>query len=319
MELWGQEGQEILSGLRIGLVGCGGVGSMLATHLPRLGIGGLVLVDFDRLKPANANRADGATDEDIEARRLKTDVAKREAKKAATAPNFEVTLVDGSVVEEDPVYAAVPDLLDCDIILCAVDAARPRKVLDHLASAHCIPVINGGSRLHVDTDGGLAPAAKIETSITGPGFPCFRCQRVWTSEDVEYERDDPRFRGDRTYVDGGVNPDQQPRSASVIGINSIVAGIIQQRLQGLALAISTRVVGIHRLNPGDLSAEWMGMELLFSCPDDCGRAPIAAGDGHRLPLGTDWAMRYERDDIPDPDTVTITPNEAEDLLSSDPE
>lgn len=129
--------------------------------------------------------------------RPKIEVAERVAHDAATAPEFDTTTVDGSVLDDDPEYSAVPDLLDCDLILTAVDAARPRKVLDHLATAHCIPVIDGGSRLHADDDGELQPEAKVEVAVTGPGWPCFKCQRVWRPEDVEYERDNPRFRGER--------------------------------------------------------------------------------------------------------------------------
>lgn len=97
----GAGGQQILAGLRIGLVGCGGAGSILSEHLPRSGIGELVLVDFDRLEPANRNRAQGATCMDGRQRRLKTDVAERVVHEAATAPDFDPTVVDGSPVEAE--------------------------------------------------------------------------------------------------------------------------------------------------------------------------------------------------------------------------
>lgn len=314
VQLWGEEGQRILAGLRIGLVGCGGVGSLLATQLPRLGVGGLVLVDFDRLEEANANRAVGATVMDVRQSRLKTHVAQREAHRAATVSDFETTVVDGSVVEEDPGYAAVPSLLDCDVILAAVDAARPRKVLDHLATAHGIPTLSGGSRLHVNEDGTLRREAKIQTSVTGPGFACFRCQRVWRAEDVEEELENPRFRGEQRYVQGGVDPGDLPRSPSVIGINSIVAGLLQHRLTALVLRMGARVVGTHRLHMQDLDVRWPYGSTGHCVVESCGRPPVAAGDRHRLPIGTDLSMRHARDDIPMPDTLTIDRSRAQDIL-----
>jgi hypothetical protein len=299
LQLWGSDGQELLADLTVGVVGCGGVGSILAEHLARLGVGHLVFVDFDRLERANANRAQGATPEDIKQNRLKTHVAKRVAEQAATAPEFEATIVDGSPVEQDPEYAAVPKLLDCDIIVSAVDAARPRKVLDHVASAHCIPVIDGGSRLHVD-DGMLRPDAKIEIAATGPGWPCFECQRVWNSDGVYEEREDPRFRGDRAYVDEEEVADEDDRDPSVIGINAIAAGMMQRRFKAITLGIASRLVGTVRVSPLDLYTQWM--HTADCRGEECNRAPIGAGDRHSLPTGTDWAMRTERSDIDMPET-----------------
>lgn len=314
IQLWGEQGQRILAGLRVGLVGCGGVGSILASQLPRLGVGELVLVDFDRLERANANRSAGASRMDVRQARLKTYVAQREAHRAAIQPGFETTVVDGSVVEDDPTYAAVPALLDCDLVIAAVDAARPRKVLDHLGTLHCIPVLSGGSRLHANEDGLLREEAKIQTSITGPGFSCFGCQRVWKREHVEREREHPRYRGERGYVEGGVDPSETPRSPSVIGINSIVAGLLQHRLTALTLGIAGRVVGTHRLKPRDLEVRWFA--TTGRCEEHCERPPLAAGDRYRLPLGTDWTMRYEREDIPIPETVTIHPSRAAEILKT---
>lgn len=301
IQAWGDHGQQVLAGLRVGLVGCGGVGSILAEHLARLGIGELVLVDFDRLEPANRNRAQGATRMDVRQRRLKTRVAERVAHMAATAPDFDTTVIDGSPVESDPEYTAIPALLDCDVIVEAVDSARPRMVLDHVASAHCIPVVSGGSRLHVDAEGMLGHEAKVEVNVTGPGWPCFECQRTWRPEDVEEERDDPRFRGDRGYIDGGIDPDEEPRSPSVIGINALAAGFVQRRLQAIVQGVGLRVVPPTRLNLRDITVDPTSM---IACRDGCDRAPVAAGDGHHLPLGTDWSMRYERDDIPMPEVMT---------------
>lgn len=314
IQLWGTRGQKLLARLHVGLVGCGGVGSILAAHLPRLGVERLTFVDFDRLEPANANRASGATHIDIHQRRLKTRVAQREAHKAATHPDFESRVVDGSVVESAQEWTAIPELLDCDIIIAAVDAARPRKVLDHIATAHCIPVLNGGSRLHARDDGTLREEAKIETSVTGPGFPCFECQRVWSRDQVEFERDNPRFRGERGYVEGGVDPDEEPRSPAVIGVNDTVAGLLQLRLQALVLGVATRVVGTHRLKPSDLSVTWHS--TVDNCGDGCRHAPLAAGDRHELPAGTDWSMRYSRSDIPMPETETIDAGRAAEILAN---
>jgi len=46
----------ILKGRKIGIAGCGGLGSNLALNLARMGADTFVLVDFDKIEPSNLNR-----------------------------------------------------------------------------------------------------------------------------------------------------------------------------------------------------------------------------------------------------------------------
>lgn len=311
IQLWQADGQAVLGELTVGLVGCGGVGSILAEHLARLGVGELVFVDFDCLERANFNRAQGALRIEVEQERLKTRVAERVAHQSATAESFATRVVDGSVVENDPEYMAVPDLLDCDVILSGVDAARPRQVLGVLARAHCIPVIDGGSRLHANEVGILEPEAKVETAVAGPGWPCFECQRVWRQQDIDWEGDHPEFRGERGYINGGVDPDEEARDPSVIGVNALVAGLMQRRLLGVVLGVVDHVEPTLRLRLQDVTTNW---STEWGCSPDCDAPAIGVGDREQLPTGTDWAMRYERDDIAMPETKA---QDASDLVDDD--
>lgn len=47
---------ELFSGVRIGIAGCGGIGSNAASMLVRSGALQLVIADFDRIEPGNLNR-----------------------------------------------------------------------------------------------------------------------------------------------------------------------------------------------------------------------------------------------------------------------
>lgn len=270
IQLWGEADQATHADLRVGIVGCGGVGSILSEHLARLGVGELVFVDFDRLEEANFNRAQGARHIDVRQERLKTEVAERVARRSATTKDFQTYIVDGSVVDDDPEYAAIPALLDCDVILSGVDAARPRQVLGAVARAHCIPVIDGGSLLHADNEGVLEQEAKVETTVAGPGWPCFSCQRVWTQKDVDYEAENPEFRGKRGYVPNGVDPeedDDAAREPAVIGVNAMVAGLMQRRLLAIVLGSADGVEGTLRLQIRDVEANCAEEA---TCPT-CGR------------------------------------------------
>ncbi len=48
--------QEHLSHKTVGIAGCGGLGSNCAVALARIGIGKLILIDFDRVEASNLNR-----------------------------------------------------------------------------------------------------------------------------------------------------------------------------------------------------------------------------------------------------------------------
>ena len=58
--LFGADGQQILRGARIGVVGAGGAGMLAIEMLSRLGVGGLVVIDPDTVELTNLNRLPGA-------------------------------------------------------------------------------------------------------------------------------------------------------------------------------------------------------------------------------------------------------------------
>lgn len=56
VERHGADIQQKLDGAAVGIAGLGGLGSNIAVHLARLGVGRLVLVDFDTVEVSNLNR-----------------------------------------------------------------------------------------------------------------------------------------------------------------------------------------------------------------------------------------------------------------------
>ena len=59
--LFGKNGQQLLGKLKVGVIGAGGAGSLIVEYLSRLGIGHLVVADFDRVDISNVPRITGAT------------------------------------------------------------------------------------------------------------------------------------------------------------------------------------------------------------------------------------------------------------------
>jgi hypothetical protein len=289
IRLWGVTGQRALGMLRVGIPGLGGVGGILAEHVPRLGAGETVLMDFDRLSGENFNRSQGAQRGDVERCATKLEVAERLARESATARGFRAVGVFGSVVEA----TTLPDLLDCDIILNAADSGWARQVLDHLAFAHLVPVINGGTDLRGDPASQALVAGKCEVAVAGPGHPCFECAGVYTIREVTEAREDPAVRGARAYVRAGDHVPEETRSPSVISTNALVAGLMQLRLQALALGTTpATIVGTQRYH---LLEGVLDVAPLVTClPTCCRSATAALGDLHPLPLGVDLDFAASR-------------------------
>jgi len=287
--LWGRLGQEQLAAIRVGLTGLGGVGGILAEHTARLGVGGQVAIDYDRLGHDNANRSQGALPEDVLGRARKADVAVRLARQSATAPDFEAQGIVGSVVEAE----VIPELLDCDVILNAADSPWARQVLDHLAYAHLIPVVNGGTTILGNSEDGATQTGKCEVTVAAPGHPCFQCSKVYSLEEVTDAQTHPARRGARRYVDGPVKhePEEiEERGPSVIGANALVAGLMQLRLQALVLGTTPEaIIGTQRYHVLEGVLTW---GVVRACRPECARSESTAkGDFIALPLGVDLDRR----------------------------
>jgi hypothetical protein len=307
--LWGDRGQKRLSGIRVAVIGCGGVGSLLAEQVARLGVGGAVFVDFDHLKEANLNRAYGATREDAREHALKAEVARAIAEEAATAPGFEARAVQGSIVEAaNNDYAALGDVLDCDVILNAADPHWVRKVVDRTAYAHLIPVVTGGTYLAVDEDSDeLSSSARSAVATAGPGLACLHCLGTWKEGDrsagVVHDRKHPRDRADNggLYVTNGESTagdgSDELRDPSVVTTNGLVASLMMERFQALVIGTSTSTFAgrqIYRPSTGEM--RWMTVDddRRTRCKDGCEKTEfVGLGDYVGLATGKDMDLRVE--------------------------
>lgn len=270
-ELWGFEGQRELAGLRVGVTGCGGGGSILAEYLSRLGVGEVVLVDFDHIEPANFNRHQGARRVDVEEQRLKVRVSARIAANAATAENFQVRPVVGSVVESyREEYDPLPHLLDCDIIINAADPHWVRKVLDDFAYASLIPVLDGGNSLDIDDDGELTSQAYASASLAGPSHACLECADAWVESQVSEDYENPESRG---YL----GEEEEDRAPSVVSMNGLMENFVLQRFQAFTLGVAPRLTkGAFRYKPafGRIDRMKYGREELIGCKESCERSDL---------------------------------------------
>src|SRR3954454_13418257 len=106
--------------MTVALDGSGGGGSPLGQSLAHLGVGRIVIVDFDRVDITNLSRIVGATPKDARRRRLKVDVLRRLVR--TIDPDTEVTAIAGDITYADD--AGV--LLGCDYVFSATDTQFAR-------------------------------------------------------------------------------------------------------------------------------------------------------------------------------------------------
>jgi len=191
--VWGEAKQALLESYRVGIVGLGSVGSMIAESLARMGVRDFVLIDRDRIESRNLDRTIGSTHMDAKLKRRKTSIAARGIRRAATGSKPTIRQI-ARWVQED---AALEALLDCDFVFSCVDRHLPRYVLDHLAFSHLIPVINGGIAIEVPTVSKPSLDVSWQAHLVTPGRACMGCLEAYRYSLLGLERagmvDDPKY------------------------------------------------------------------------------------------------------------------------------
>lgn len=190
---WGDEIQAKLMRLKIGIIGVGGVGGIVAEALARMGVMNIHLMDFDSVEDVNLDRLLHATKKDVG--RSKVKVISSALKKSATADKFHVKNLELSVAEPDGFRNA----LDCDVLFSCVDRPWPRSVLNYIAFTHLIPVIDGGVQIKVNPQSKLKKA-NFGAHIASPYRRCLACLEQYDPGLVAVEKDG--LLDDPSYIKG---------------------------------------------------------------------------------------------------------------------
>ncbi len=275
ISVWGIKSQQKLARLKIGVVGVGSVGSIVAETLARLGIQDISLIDFDIVERHNLDRLLHASKQDYLKKRLKVDVLAKALKRGATARRFTVAPIPYSITEENGFREA----LDCDMLFSCVDRPWARYVLNLIAYAHLIPVVDGGIAVHTKEDGRLQ-GADWQAHIASPTRKCLECVGQYDSAYVEVERrgdlDDP------SYIQTLPRDSSLKRNENVFPFSSSLASL--QVLQMLSMVVAPLGISDVGTQNHHFVSGTMDVDHLGACHDYCPFPSFTAlGDSCEVP------------------------------------
>ena len=191
-DTWGQEAQDTIARLHIGIVGLGSVGSVVAEAVARIGVGRVTLIDPDRVEEHNLDRLLFATRRSVG--RPKVALAGKSFRRHATARDVRIAPLAMSVHNALGYSAA----LDCDLLFSCVDRPVARDVLNYIAYAHLIPVIDGGVSVEYSAHHDRLLSSHWRAHLATPFHECLRCNGQYSSGMVVVELDGSL--DDPTYV-----------------------------------------------------------------------------------------------------------------------
>jgi molybdopterin/thiamine biosynthesis adenylyltransferase len=153
-------GQENIRRGSVLVVGCGGLGSMVALFLAGAGVGNLTLVDADRVELSNLHRQLAFRESDLNQPKAQA------LKNQLLALNSEITVTSASQRFGDNAESDAELLREVDIVIDATDNLASRHAIERLTRDSQKPWIMGAAtRLHGQV------AAFSQTRAEG----CYRC------------------------------------------------------------------------------------------------------------------------------------------------
>lgn len=209
----GASGQMKIGRTSVGIVGLGGVGSIVAQELVYLGVKEFLLIDDDIIEATNLHRLVGAGPTDVG--RQKTEVAKEHLSRVN--PVARVNDLVASVRSPEALLA----LKGCDVVFGCVDTDSARLILNELANAYLIPYIDCGVGIEVEE--GKITQAGGRVVVWVPDRPCLLCAKEVNTRIAAEELESPEereFRRQHGYVAGGDAP-----APAVISLNGTVASL----------------------------------------------------------------------------------------------
>lgn len=288
--IFGEEGQEILAHQKVGVIGAGGIGSLVTQYLSRLGVGHIVNADPETIAPSNYPRLVGSKrrdflwlNDDLLAEkfprhlfRQKVSIAHRVAKEANSNTNFEPIFGDIS----EPLVA--DRFIDCDFIFLAADSMTACLIFNALINQYLIPGAQVGVKVSSNEDHKITD---IYTAVRmlSPGQGCLWCNDLIRPDRLNDESKDKEILRRQRYID-----DELVNAPSVITLNAVAAGHAVNNylfsLMSLSAAKETLPWAYYQPLEASSSPMWLEKPIQDTNCSECStEGRLAKGDTMRLP------------------------------------
>jgi adenylyltransferase/sulfurtransferase len=155
----GPEGQRRLGEASVVIVGCGALGTVIASSLVRAGVGRVRVIDRDFIEYHNLQRQLLYTEQDIVDNLPKAVAAERHLREANSSVEVEGVVADFSRTNAEKLVEG------SDVILDGLDNFETRFLINDVALKAGIPWVYGGA---IGSSG-------MTATFLSDGGPCFRC------------------------------------------------------------------------------------------------------------------------------------------------
>ena len=219
--LFGDAGQDLLRRARVGIVGLGGAGSVLAELLGRLGVGEFVLADPDRAEETNLPRLIGARRRDAVsprwlpraiAERLRSPKVRMAARNIRRAnPKARIEPLARDFLDDD----VAARFTDCDFLFLAADTMGARLLFNAIVHQYGIPGIQVGAKIPVADNGAVGNVFCVSRMVT-PEQGCLWCNGLINAGRLQDEAVPEAVRRGYAYLD-----DASVAVPSVVTMNAV--------------------------------------------------------------------------------------------------
>lgn len=211
----GEDGQFRMRNSHVAIVGTGGVGSHVIQQLAYLGVRNFTIIDPDKVEKTNLNRLIGATPSDIG--KLKVKVMEKMIRSIVSKEPIKVRIIERPIWNSE----SLDSLKQADIILGCVDNDGARLILNEMALAYLIPLIDCG--VGVGVGDGRVTEAGGRVMVVHPDGPCLLCAKEVNWKEASNDLASPEeleMRRKLGYVSA-----EEVLSPSVVSLNGTIASI----------------------------------------------------------------------------------------------
>jgi len=247
----GEAGQQKIQEATVGIVGTGGVGSLVLQELVHLGVEKFIIIDDDLVEESNLSRIVGSMPKDATKRTPKVKVMKRLGRQIN--PEVRISSVKDSV-NNAPVALM---LRDADVLFCCTDNLLSRIVLNRMAFQYLIPLIDMGIDIQCNEQGIIATAGG-RVMVILPDGPCLECLGILNSEIIQQEmrQVEDGQRAQHSYISGAT-----VEAPSVISLNGVIASLAVTAFLSLLTGFESQkdpgTYQVYRVLKGDVRSATM--------------------------------------------------------------